>query len=303
MTTSWSTDSFGLPPIASRVGPFSGRPWLEAWWTHRGSGDLILAEAADSLVPLTLGEGRLEFLGEADLTDYHTPLGSPDVPALTRVVSDLPNGTALSFDSLPLEAADAIVDALTAFGLTPEVEQHTVAAVLDLPATFDDYLMSIGKKERHELRRKRRRFDSEAGPSYVERRSGPDAVALFAQLHRLSAGDKGTFMTDEMEEFFLALHLTAGGVIDVLVDGSARPASAIFSFEVDDGFYLYNSAFEPEMRTLSPGNVMLSHLIERAITSGKTVFDFLKGDETYKFRLGATARPLYVVTATVGTSA
>ena len=45
---------------------------------------------------------------------------------------------------------------------------------------------------------------------------------------------------------------------------------------------------------------MLSHLIERAIEDGKQVFDFLKGDETYKFRLGATARPLYRVTATVG---
>mgnify|MGYP001824642062 CR=1 FL=1 len=107
-------------------------------------------------------------------------------------------------------------------------------------------------------------------------------------------------MTDAMEEFFLSLHSTAGGLIDVLLDGSDRPASAIFSFEDADGFYLYNSAFEPELRSLSPGNVMLSHLIEQAINNGKRLFDFLKGDETYKFRLGATARPLYRLTATVG---
>ena len=46
---------------------------------------------------------------------------------------------------------------------------------------------------------------------------------------------------------------------------------------------------------------MLSHLIESAINQGKPVFDFLKGDETYKFRLGAEERPLFRVTATVAT--
>jgi CelD/BcsL family acetyltransferase involved in cellulose biosynthesis len=83
-----------------------------------------------------------------------------------------------------------------------------------------------------------------------------------------------------------------------MVDGSGRPASAVFSFEDEAGFYLYNSAYEPEVRHLSPGSVMLSHLIERAIGNQLRVFDFLKGDEMYKFRLGAQPRPLYVVEAT-----
>ena len=109
-------------------------------------------------------------------------------------------------------------------------------------------------------------------------------------------------MTTEMRGFFLALHTEAGAVIDVLVDGSGRPASVMFSFEDDAAFYLYNSAFEPEIGNLSPGNVMLSHLIERSIAEGKEVFDFLKGDEVYKFRLGAEPRPLLEVTAIVGGS-
>ena len=46
----------------------------------------------------------------------------------------------------------------------------------------------------------------------------------------------------------------------------------------------------------SPGVVLVSMLIERAIEAEKRVFDFLKGDETYKFRLGAAPRPLYEVT-------
>jgi CelD/BcsL family acetyltransferase involved in cellulose biosynthesis len=302
MAQSWRTDSFNLPPIAPGVGPFPQRRWLETWWEHRGDDydELLIGDTEESLIVLVRRGNRVEFAGEPDLTDYHSPLGAPAVPALSSVVAGLPAGTSLLLDSLPKEAADAVTASLRATGLDPDVEQHTVAAVLTLPETFDDYLAAIGKKERHELRRKRRKFEGEAGPSHIERRAGPEAVALFADLHRQSAGDKGEFMTEQIEEFFLALHTEAGGVIDVLVDGSDVAASAIFSFEDDNGFYLYNSAFNPELMSVSPGNVMLSYLIERSIAQGKRVFDFLKGDETYKFRLGAVERPLFRVAAAIG---
>jgi CelD/BcsL family acetyltransferase involved in cellulose biosynthesis len=294
----WSTEAFDLPPTSPLVGPFPGRQWLETWWSHRGAGTLVLAETEDSLLPLTLHNNRLEFAGEGDLTDYHSPRGA--ATALTSVVADLPNDTLICLDSLPEESAPAVVAALEAAGLEPAIEQHAVTAVLELPGTFDDYLAGLAKKERHELRRKRRRFDAELGTGRIERRSGPEAVALFANLHRKSDGAKGTFMTDAMEHFFLDLHAKAGGVIDVLLDGSDRPGAAIFSFEDPEGFYLYNSAFETDLRNLSPGNVVLSHLIERSIVEQKQVFDFLKGDEPYKFRLGAEPRPLFAVTAKAG---
>ena len=296
--SNWSTEAFNLPPLSPRVGPFPGRRWLETWWDHRGSGTLLLAETDASLLPLTLNDNRLEFAGEGDLTDYHSPRGA--ATALTDVIKDLPKSTLIHLDSMPEDSASAAAAALRDAGLEPTIADDTVTAVLELPATFDDYLAGLAKKERHELRRKRRKFDAELGVGRIERRSGPEAVALFARLHRLSDGAKGTFMTAAMEAFFLDLHTRADGVIDVLVDGSDRPAAAIFSFEDEAGFYLYNSAFEPEVRNLSPGNVVLSHLIERSIAEQKHVFDFLKGDEAYKFRLGAKPRPLFAVAATTG---
>jgi CelD/BcsL family acetyltransferase involved in cellulose biosynthesis len=44
--------------------------------------------------------------------------------------------------------------------------------------------------------------------------------------------------------------------------------------------------------------VLLGLLIDRSIRSGLEVFDFLKGDEAYKFRLGAEPRPLYSLAGT-----
>jgi CelD/BcsL family acetyltransferase involved in cellulose biosynthesis len=71
-----------------------------------------------------------------------------------------------------------------------------------------------------------------------------------------------------------------------------------FAYEDEEGYYLYNSAYEPDAAHASPGVMLLWCLIHRAVEDGRVVFDFLKGDETYKFRLGAEPRPLYALRAT-----
>jgi CelD/BcsL family acetyltransferase involved in cellulose biosynthesis len=55
---------------------------------------------------------------------------------------------------------------------------------------------------------------------------------------------------------------------------------------------LYNSAFDPTLRMLAPGMVLVGNLIEIAAAEGNTVFDLLRGDEPYKYRFGATDRTL-----------
>ena len=49
------------------------------------------------------------------------------------------------------------------------VEEQDIAAVLTLPESFDAWLASIGKKERHETRRKRRRYEEMVGPARIAR--------------------------------------------------------------------------------------------------------------------------------------
>lgn len=303
MHRDWSTPTFDLPPTARAVGPFPRRDWLRTWWDHRGSGELIIADTGDGLVPLMVIDGVMQLVGEADLADYHSPLGGSAAEALAEVLATLDRGTQILLDSLPGEAATEVLRGLDLAGIPAKQEQHAVAAVLPLPTTFDEYLASIGKKERHEMRRKRRRFEEASGPPRLERRAGPAAVADFAAMHRRASGEKGQFMTPDMEDLFLAFHEKAGAVIDFLVGAGGRPVAAAFAFEDATTYYLYNSAYEPGERHTSPGAVLLSLLIEQSVTAGKTAFDFLKGDETYKFRHGATARPLYVVSGTVGTTA
>jgi CelD/BcsL family acetyltransferase involved in cellulose biosynthesis len=212
----------------------------------------------------------------------------------------LGGGVVFDLDSLPLEAAEPVAKGLGMAGLTVEIEQHSVAAVLPLPDTFDGYLEAIGKKQRHEVRRKRRRYEEMIGDLHYESHHAHGyAFDEFVRLHRRSTGSKGRFMTPEHEEFFRCLITTPGWRLEILrIPGSERAAACLFVFVDGTGMYLYNSAYDPDLAEASPGVAILGAAIEQAISEGLPRFDFLKGDEIYKFRLGATERPLFRVKAT-----
>lgn len=287
----WTTPAFDLEPVAPATGPFTRRPFLETWWRHRRLPDdvLVLADVGDGLAPCVVREGCLQFAGEADLTDYHAPLGRDASAAVVAAITGS-GATSFHFDSLPEEAAVVVAKALVDIGCDAQPERHETAAVLRLPATFDAWLDALSRKDRHELRRKRRRFTSDLGEPELVRDRSTGAVASFAAMHRAARGDKGDFMDDAMEAFFSGL-VDAGFVVDLLVAGG-RPVAAAFGFEDDDGYYLYNSAYEPEAAASSPGVVLLGELIASQIDRGAFLLDLMKGDEGYKFRLGAEPRPL-----------
>lgn len=297
----WSSAGFDLTPTAPATGPFAGRDFLATWWElMAGDARLVIADDGAGLIAAGLHGETLHLVGDEDVTDYHSPRGRMTGDLVAQLAAAVPAGTPFRFDSLPAEAADALVPALLSHASDVAKGQHEIAAVLPLPGSFDDYLAAIGKKERHETRRKRRRFEAELGPPRLARVGGEDAVRSFANMHRLSSGDKGEFMTEAMEEFFLALHQRAGAVIDALLGDDGVPVAAAFGFEDAEAYYLYNSAYDPKAAHASPGVVLVSMLIENAIAAGRRAFDFLKGDEAYKFRLGAEPRPLYVLEGRFG---
>ena len=70
------------------------------------------------------------------------------------------------------------------------------------------------------------------------------------------------------------------------IDG--EKAATMFAFEYNRRFWLYNSGYDPQAHAqLSPGWVLLAYVIEYAIASGCSVFDFMQGNEEYKYRFGA----------------
>ncbi len=290
----WDRLPNDLDPVAPHLGPFPHRPFLKTVWNHRDAADseLRIEVASDGAVALAVTGNHIEFAGQPSLTDYHSPLGVAGATPLATALSTFPGAT-FRFDSLPIEAAEVVETAMDTVGATFETHPDTVAAVLDLPDSYEEWLESIGKKERHEVRRKRRRFEAEFGHIEIVPH-GREAIDAFCAMHRTSRGDKGTFMTGDRQRFFEDLLDHAGASIHTLLcDGI--PRAHAFGFETNTGYYFYNSAFDVDAAMASPGIVLLASMIEAQIARGSSIFDFLKGDERYKFKHGARPRHLYVV--------
>ncbi len=296
VSTRWSDEAFTQTATAPATGPFPQRPFLEAWWRHEAGGDRLALVSTDrGALALRESGGRILFVGDADVTDYHSPLGDPG--AAIDVTATHFSGRSFSLDSLPEEAATALHAALDTGGHGHRIAHDGATMVLELPGDPESWLAGLLKKERHEVRRKRRRFVEALGEPRLEQRRDAAAVSLFAGQHRMSSGDKGGFMTSQREAFFADLVDSAGASVDVLTVGG-EPVATGFGFDQRDAYYLYNSAYEPEASAASPGIVLLTLLIERLITAGVPRLDLLKGDEPYKFRLGASPRPLYRIEGT-----
>ena len=103
-------------------------------------------------------------------------------------------------------------------------------------------------------------------------------------------------MTGDRQRFFSRLARADGWRVDYLERGGAATA-CLFGWTDGSDYYLYNSSFDPDFGAASPGQVLLAGMIEHAITAGWSLLDFLKGDETYKARLGAAPRQLFRVEA------
>ena len=304
--------------LADPAGTFFHSPgYLKRYWEEfHAELDLLLAlvERDGALVGACAFErlGReLRFLGGTEVTDYLGPVAADGdqqevATALVRALAaradwdhaDLRN---LVEDSPWLSALErALADA----GLWHQTEEQDVCPYVALPASWDDYLTRLPSKLRHEIKRKARRLEADAGPFTLEfttREKLPEDLDRFVTLHRSSEGPKGKFMQPGMEIFFrrLADAFIDEGVfrLGFLRVGGEQVAGAI-GYRFKDRFLLYNSAFDHEWRPLSVGMVLVGEMIRTSIDDGSVGFDMLKGGLEYKYRFGSVPRRLFRIQVT-----
>jgi CelD/BcsL family acetyltransferase involved in cellulose biosynthesis len=271
-------------------------------------------DAALTEVPPT---AKAIFFGASYHADYATILAAPDDLAAIAdaLVADLrarsgPAGP--SWDALDLRrlrcgdpAADALAAAFQrveiAAGWTLNLEREDVCPVAPLPAggTIDDYLGTLGKKERHEIRRKARRAETAGEVALTESRDPLADLDAFIDLHQAKWGAEGLFPPTaggaQSRVLFRRLFELFGpdGALrlNFLTVGGRRVAAGVH-FETPGRILYYNAGVDPDARDLSPGVVMVERLIRRALERGQTALDFLRGDEPYKYEWGAVDEPI-----------
>ena len=296
------------------AGTFFHTPgFLKLYWEEFGQPtDLLLAfgEQDDEQVGAVAFElhGRtLRFLGGTEVTDYLGPVAHPEVAEAFGKELLAALGRRDGWDDADLrglpedrEWLGSLQQAARAQGFATEIvdDQNGVAPFLPLPGSYEEYLASLPAKLRHEIKRKARRLEAEAGAYSISVAHAETLVPYldrFVELHRTSEGPKGVFMQPGMEIFFRRLgeaFLHVGIFSLVFIEVGGVKVAGTIGFRFEGTYYLYNSAFDRELRQLSPGMVLVGEDIRIAIEGGCSAFDLLKGDYEYKYRFGSYPRPV-----------
>ncbi|MFQ5874265.1 MAG: GNAT family N-acetyltransferase [Dehalococcoidia bacterium] len=294
---------------------FATPTWQRLWWDEFGADHELMLFSfrrggqLEAVVPLMTKDGHLSFVGSADVCDYMDVIvrqGS-EKEVYTSLADHV---MALDWKILSLSGISAhsptfrlLPDLLRDQGLSVEVRAEDVCPKVILPATWDDYLSSLRKKDRHELRRKMRRLYNTGDARYhVVQNSAAFSRELeeFLVLLVNSRADKAQFMTSERRDFFHSAlsRMAEGGCVRLLfleLDG-VRVSSAV-CFDYNDSFLLYNSGYDNNYASLSVGLLLKAFCLKEAIAVGRKQFDFLRGSEAYKYHLGAKDEPVYRISA------
>lgn len=293
------------------VHPAFQRAWADAFLAEPGAPESLLwsvreGERLIGVAPLLRDDGRLALAGDPSVCDYADVVCTPGyeeafltellarVPAACRVV----DFWGLHEDSPTLSALDR---AARAAGFEASRELEAVAPAVDLPGSWEEYLAGLSKKDRHELRRKMRRLSALGGGTRVRVVTGGPELARGARILRdlmaMSRQDKLEFLRrPQMETFFAGLidEMEAAGLIRLyLLDLDAEPVAAVLCFVAGNRLYMYNSGYDPALAPYSVGLVSKAAVIQDAVEQGYDRVDFLRGDESYKYDLGARDQRIY----------
>jgi len=283
-------------------------PWLSAWWSYFGHGPkthLCVVRRHGTvlgLVPLAFGGDSAHLVSDRDLIDYSDFIIAPlrEEEFFPAIVDYLRRGGVrrLSMERVrgDSSAVSYLRDYSSVLGCEFLCEPVDVFYEMDLPDSWEGYLNLLPGRERHETRRKLARLENagHVGLRIVEdAKDISAAMDTFMALFRSNRTEKSRFMTDTMESFFrtLAMEMAEAGLLRLfLLDLNNTPAAAALCFDHHSTVYLYNNGYDRRFSNLSVGLLSKVFSIRESIIRGRRNYNFLKGSETYKRRLGG--RPL-----------
>jgi len=314
---------------ASSQSIFTSFDWLALWWKHYGKGrplKILCARTGGALVgilPLYIDTApmlrfpvrqlRLVGTGGDTFPDDLGPillLGHENeaARALADAVLELPGWDVLLLHDL--DPACAFTQAMSQAAKRahlPSLEGRSERiAFMNLAASWDDYLKSLHRDKRYRIKNIRKKLNA-AHPSHFFVWS--DAATLDQGFDRLvflhrkrwdQAGLSHAFVSPEYLGFHrdvmhACLKKDRLRLYCLEIDGQV--GAMYYFYKLRDRVFLMQSGFDPDLSDVKPGQVLLGHVIEHAISEGHKVLDFLRGEHRYKDELATGERETVYLTA------
>ena len=291
--------------------------FLLSWWRRRPAADpssrLLTAQVLDDgrligICAFELSSDLLRFAGGRDVVDYMGPAAATGrekevAAALCRRMFDDPSWRRLSLAGLAQDdaTAQALIDEVVRSAPGASVEPYDQAPRIE--AAPGGYLQLLNAKRRADVLRKRHRLAEVVGEVEIADSTPSTVAGAVEQLLRWKAA-----ADPAMAEFVAAYGdfvrvlvptlaaADAARVVELRADG--RPLASAVLLRNRETEYIYNMAYDLDFTaaspSLAPGVVLVSLLVERALDAGRR-FDFLKGAQDYKLRLGGVPVNLFGV--------
>lgn len=297
--------------------PFQMLPYQSSWWRNLQPPDselltIAVRDGDQQLLAIAClylaADKTLRFNGCVEETDYLDLIcRAQDAHSCWELVvatffgDDFPEWQRIELCNIPQNSPTRTILPKVAaqHGMTVIESVNEVCPVVTLPSTFEAYLAVLDSKQRREINRKLRRAAGAGAMLYMVNESDnlADCVDQFLDLLQKSTFEKRDWLNDGRRALFheVAAAAQKAGILQLLfLEIDAQKAAALFNFDYDGRIWVYNSGLDPEMfSALSPGVVITAKAIELAIESGHEEFDFLRGDEEYKYRFGAEDTTVY----------
>jgi len=186
----------------------------------------------------------------------------------------------------------------------------STAPRIALPPTFESYLTNcLSSNTRQRIRRYRRKLlaDSELEIRYCSPETIDDDLDRFEYLWKERwADEKGKQVDDLAERYSLIMHQgsTEDDMLMAVMTHKRRPIGMVACYidDIKQTVLFFVAARESSFSQVPIGLLLHAHVIEFAIREEFKWYDFLRGDEPYKYSLGGLDELLKTIIVTSKTS-
>lgn len=183
------------------------------------------------------------------------------------------------------------------------IEPDQCAPYISLSDSWEEYVAGLSSNLRSVMRKRSRRLKNTHKVRFVKLDEGinlDDALESFFTLHKArwkSRGKSGILDAHEHAQQFhkrIAFDFYRNGWLHIfLLEVDDRPVASLYGYRLGDTHLQYNSGYEEDWSRFGVLKQLFALTIEDAINSGLREFDFMKGDESYKFEWTRKSRSMY----------
>lgn len=305
-------------------GIFLSWDWISHWWKHFGAAYhpwLVVAREKGSrrllgVAPLMRGKQQWKGLPLAyrELSFIGSPVATPD--HLDLIVADGQKAVwqALLSEIWRQRGAWELWRLISVPASSPTVaylrekvpaqhrqERQIPCPYIVLPSDWQTFRTQLGKNQRRNIQRYDR-YLAEAGAGEVvygqltTPQEIPNLLSQLAELHQAVQKEQGhlgafhdprllPFQTEIAQRFWVQNQLRL-----YWLRLGEKIIAMMYCFEYNARLSFYITGYDLDWSRFGPGRQIISHALQDCIARQVQIFDFLRGDEAYKFDWTATTQ-------------